>query len=236
MYLLHHGERATVVDPTEAAPVLDALEKGRVALERILLTHHHSDHNGGCLELVRRTNCLVAGPDDSRLRGVDERLRGGECIYAGDVALHVLLVPGHTRSHLAFHAPGERAVWTGDCLFLGGCGRVFEGSMAEMLSSLEQLRSLPDETLVYPGHEYTLDNLEFALELEPENAAVRQRLAGVKALLARGEPSAPAPLALEKRTNPFLRADSPELKRALGLPGASTLEVFTALRQRKDEW
>lgn len=237
-YLLVSEGEAAVVDPGDAGPVLRRLAQLDVALTAVLLTHHHLDHVAGWEQVRRRggDGCRVVGPRDSRLPMVDTPMGDGDRLRLGSETLCALAVPGHTRSHIAFHAGACAAVWTGDTLFAGGCGRVLEGTAAEMWASLQRLRALPDDTRIYCGHEYTADNLEFAASLLPHDPAVARRLEEVKALVSAGQPAVPSLLAEEKRSNPFLRADSEALAMAAGLPGADGARVFEAIRRRKDAW
>ena len=223
MYLLADDAGAAVVDPAEAAPVLAAVRERGVRLTHILVTHCHFDHTGGCAELKQATGCVVLGPDDRGGPGLDKPARPGQSIRLGGVDLEVMAVPGHTRTHLAYYAAELNSVFTGDVLFSGGCGRVMGCSYEEMFASLGRIASLPDATLVYGGHEYTLENMEFAAHEEPDNDAVRRRLEDVRRLRGQGLPTVPSTLAVEKATNPFLR------------PGL-TSKAFADLRRRKDAW
>lgn len=235
-YLILVGNTAVAVDPGESASLLSLVGSLDVELSMVLLTHHHADHTAGCREIRSATGCVVIGPDDPRLPFLDRVVRGGDVVSAGECDIRVMAVPGHTRSHVAYYSPVQGKLWTGDTLFAGGCGRVFEGAPAEMWNSLRMLRDLPDETLVYCGHDYTLDNLEFAAHLEPDNLDVAERLADTMRLVRKGQPTVPSTLGLEKATNPFLRADTEAICRAIGMEGADPARVFGALRLRKDRW
>lgn len=230
IYLLHDDRSAAVIDPGQAGPVLAALDDPQLRLELALVTHGHFDHTGGCDELAAATGCAVAGPGRSRA------LADGDVVPAAGTELHVMSVPGHTCDDVAYYAPAEKMLWTGDTLFAGGCGRIFGGGAHQMWESLRKIRALPDDVAVYCGHDYTQENLEFALHLEPKNETVARRLAEVRQLCRNGEPVAPSPLGLEKLTNPFLRADSKAMKQAAGMPDASPVEVFAEIRRRKDRW
>lgn len=203
IWLLVRNGRAAVVDPGDAAPVIARLEALRLQLETILITHHHDDHQGGVEELVARWHPRVFGPAAESITGCTDPLSGGEMIDVLGEAVVVLPVGGHTRGHLAYFVPG--ALFCGDTLFGAGCGRLFEGTPAQMSASLARLAALPDDTLVYCAHEYTEANLRFALTVEPANAALRARVERVTALRAAGLPSVPSTLGEEKATNPFLR-------------------------------
>lgn len=231
IWLLSRGRSAFVVDPGEAAPVLTRLEADGLRLEGILITHHHADHQGGIAELKARYQPEVFAPAKESITGCTCPLDGGERIEVLGETLAVMAVPGHTLGHIAYHAPGR--LFCGDTLFGAGCGRLFEGTPAQMAASLASLAALPDETLVYCAHEYTEMNLRFALAVEPENLALRQRVARVAAQRAAGLPSVPSTLAEEKATNPFLRCTEPAVIEA-GLQHAaadrSETAVFTAIR------
>ena len=203
IWLLRQGPRAFVVDPGDAAPVLARLQADGLRLEGILITHHHADHQGGIAELTAHSPAEVYAPANESITGCTRPLRGGECIEVLGQAVSVLAVPGHTLGHLAYYAPG--ALFCGDTLFGAGCGRLFEGTPAQMAASLDRIAALPDDTRVYCAHEYTEMNLRFALAVEPDNAALQARVAKVQVQRAAGLPSVPSTLAEEKATNPFLR-------------------------------
>lgn len=231
IWLLIRDGRAAVVDPGDAAPVIAELAARQLTLETILITHHHADHQGGVTELVERYHPLVFGPGDESITACTTPLRGGERIEALGQSVAVLPVGGHTRGHLAYYVPG--AVFCGDTLFGAGCGRLFEGTPAQMSASLDRLAALPDDTLIYCAHEYTEANLRFALAVEPDNVAVHERVARVAALRAKGLSSVPSTLREEKSTNPFLRCSEPAVI-AAGLAHAAVnpekVGIFAAIR------
>ena len=231
IWLLTHGNRAFVVDPGDAAPVLARLETDGLRLEGILITHHHADHQGGVAELKARYPVEVFAPAGESITGVTRPLSGGESIDVLGQSVVVMTVPGHTLGHLAYHATG--ALFCGDTLFGAGCGRLFEGTPAQMSASLDSIANLPDDTRIYCAHEYTEANLRFALAVEPENSALQQRVVEVAALRAVGLPSVPSTLAEEKATNPFLRCAEPAVIDA-GLQHAavnrSKTAIFSAIR------
>lgn len=225
------------VDPGEAAPVTAWLEKTGRGLSHILITHHHADHTGGVAALKARHGAAVVGfqGDRHRLPPLDVAVAEGTRLQLGAVTATVLEVPGHTSGHVAYLVDGE-ALFAGDCLFSLGCGRLFEGTAAEMWHSLLKLRALPDSTRLFAAHEYTLANLEFVRTLEPDRpdlAALRQTLF---ALTDRQLPTLPSTLGREKRFNPFLRADDPLLQKRLGADGRPPAAVFADIRQRKDRF
>jgi hydroxyacylglutathione hydrolase len=231
IWLLVRDGRAAVVDPGDAAPVRERLAAANLCLESILITHHHADHQGGVAELVRDWQPRVFGPAEESITGCTDPLCGGEEIVILGQKIAVLAVGGHTRGHLAYHAPG--AVFCGDTLFGAGCGRLFEGTPTQMSDSLARLAALPDDTLVYCAHEYTEANLRFALAVEPDNATLRERADWVAALRAKGLSSVPSTLREEKATNPFLRCGEPAVI-AAGLAHAAVdaekVTIFAAIR------
>jgi hydroxyacylglutathione hydrolase len=237
-YLVHDRDSGltAVVDPSEAPPVRAALERRGWTLTHILNTHHHFDHTGGNLPLKEEYGAQIVGPgrDRGRFAGLDTGVDETTGWTFGGRSVRVMEIPAHTSSHIAFILDG--AAFTGDTMFAMGCGRLFEGTPAMMWSSLSKLMTLPDGTRVYCGHEYTQSNGRFALTLEPHNAALVARMKEVDAARAKGEPTIPSTIGLEKQTNPFLRPDSPELRRSLGMEGASDVDVFAETRRRKDNF
>lgn len=227
-----------VVDPAVADPVMARAEELGWRITHILNTHHHPDHVGGNREIKRATGCTVVGPkpDRDRIPGIDVEVDDGERYSFGAADAEVFFVPGHTRGHIAYWFPGSNALFCGDTLFALGCGRLFEGSPAQMWSSLSRLKALPPETRVYCAHEYTQANARFALSVDGGNQALVRRAAEIDRKRARGEPTVPSTLGQEVATNPFLRADDPTLAEAVGLGGAEPVEVFAEVRQRKDNF
>lgn len=240
IYLLHEADSGTtaVVDPATPEPVVAALEARGLGLDLILNTHHHMDHIGGNAALKARYGAKIVGPraEISRIADMDRTVGEGDEVAVGTETARVFETPGHTSGHIAFWFETSKALFCGDTLFALGCGRLFEGTPAEMWNSLGKLRALPDDTRIYCGHEYTAGNAKFALTIEPDNRDLIDRAERIAATRARGEPTIPALLGDEKRTNPFLRADLPELQAAIGLPGASTVTAFAEVRGRKDRF
>lgn len=232
IWLLVSGGRAAVVDPGDPLPVIDRLETLGLRLETILITHHHADHQGGITALLERWQAEVYGPGNESITGCNRPLLGGETISVLGQQVSVLAVPGHTLGHLAYYVPG--ALFCGDTLFGAGCGRLFEGTPAQMSASLSKIAALPDDTKIYCAHEYTEANLRFALAVEPENTALLDRVQRVAALRTAGQPSIPSKLSEEKASNPFLRCAQMSVIQAAEEHGAvdhSPVAVFAAIRQ-----
>jgi hydroxyacylglutathione hydrolase len=234
---------ALVIDPGDAAPVLAATGNG-LWPAAVLVTHHHADHAGGIAALRARWPTLpVFAPDDDRIPDATERVGDGDTVAVKNWRLSVLAVPGHTRSHIAFHGggtDGPRHLFCGDTLFSLGCGRLFEGTPAQMLASLERLAALPGSSLVCCGHEYTLSNAAFATAVDPQNPALRQRIEEARGMRQAGRPTLPVTLASEIAANPFLRVDSDAVRAAvshrLGRPAVDRVEAFATLRQWKNDF
>ncbi|BBD60409.1 beta-lactamase-like protein [Nostoc sp. HK-01] len=244
IFLLHNTQQniAAVVDPAEAEPVLSKLAELNAELVAIFNTHHHHDHVGGNQQLMQRFPKLTVyggAEDQGRIPGQQVFLQQGDRISFGDRPAEVIFVPGHTRAHIAYYfsphtadEPGE--LFCGDTLFAGGCGRLFEGTPTQMVSSLEKLRSLPDNTRVWCAHEYTLKNLQFALTVDGENTDLQQRYAEVNTFRTQGKATVPSLLGVEKRTNPFLRWEQPSLQLAANSNDA--VQTFARIRGMKDRF
>jgi hydroxyacylglutathione hydrolase len=236
VYLLREPRSGAVgaVDPSEAAPVIAALDKLGWSLTHVVNTHHHHDHTGGNLELKTKYKAIVVGPlaDRARIPGIDVALGEGDEFHFGQEAARVFDVPGHTRGAVAYWFPESRAVFTGDTLFLMGCGRLFEGTPEQMWRSLSKLRALPPETRIYCGHEYTQANARFALAVEPGNRDLAARAKRVDQARAEGKFTVPGLMGEESATNPFLRADLPALQKTMGT--ADDVATFAAIRKAKD--
>ncbi len=229
-----------MVDPGDAAPVLAALQSLGLRLTAILVTHHHPDHTGGVAALRDATGAKVAGPARERIPEPSQPLHGGDTLSALDHDWQVIDVPGHTAGHIAYYCPdfdGTPVLFCGDTLFSGGCGRLFEGTPAQMLASLDTLAGLPDATRICCAHEYTLSNLRFARVVEPDNQALAHYEQHCQALRERGQPTLPALLATERQINPFLRSREPSVRRAVQNWRATAPDdaaIFGALRDWKN--
>ena len=239
LWLLSRDGHAAVVDPGDPAPVQRALDERGLTLDAILVTHHHADHVGGVTAL-RATRARVYGPRGEDIDGVDVHVGGGDRVEVLGTPFTVLDVPGHTAGHIAYFTEvlDPPVVFCGDTLFACGCGRLFEGTPAQMLDSLERLAALPATTRVYCAHEYTLANLRFALAVEPGNTDLQVRAAAAAATRSRGEPTLPSTIGLELATNPFMRCDVPAIRYAAARreKGAESdgVTTFAALRRWKN--
>lgn len=241
IWMLHDGHHALVVDPGDAAPVRQALKAERLQLSAILVTHHHEDHVGGVDELRDATGAVVYGPAGEDIPEPLVRMSGGDALSVLGVNFSVLDVPGHTAGHIAFFGTpqGEAPLlFCGDTLFSGGCGRLFEGTPAQMLASLDKLAALPGNARVCCTHEYTLSNLRFARAVEPGNADLVRYQAECEALRARQQPTLPSTIAQERAINPFLRSRLPDVSGAVQARAQAQDEVavFAALREWKNKF
>lgn len=224
------------IDAPEEGPIEAALTDAGWRLTHILNTHHHGDHTGANLALKEKTGCTIVGPRASSIPGIDVEVGEGESYHFGGHAAEIIATPGHTLDHIAYWFKDDNVVFVGDTLFALGCGRVFEGTPPQMWQSLKKLMALPPDTQVYCGHEYTLANAKFALTVEPENEALKERADEIAALRADNKPTLPTTIGVELETNPFLRAEIPELQAAAGLSGQEPADVFASVRQRKDNF
>ena len=239
-YLVHDeaSGRTAAIDAPEATAIRGALERRGWTLTDILITHHHIDHVEAIAELKAAFGARVVGPRDEadKIEGLDELVGDGDVVALGESRFEVMATPGHTLGHIVFFDPAGKHLFSADALFSLGVGRMFEGTPGPMWDGVKRLRELPDETMVYCGHEYTESNAKFALSIDPDNAALKARADEVMALRAAGKPTIPFNLGEDKKANPFLRADAPELAKVYGLEGKDAGEVFGAIRRGKDNF
>ncbi len=239
-YLIHvDGTDVTAaVDTPDAGAIIAELERKGWRLTHILNTHWHPDHAGGNQVLKDRYGATVIAPLDAenRIADIDRTVEDGDIVKLGDVAAEIIAVPGHTTDHIAYWFRDEEVAFVGDTLFALGCGRIFEGTPEQMWASLEKLAALPQDTIVYCAHEYTAGNARFAITIEPDNAALADRVAEIYQLRARGEPTVPTTIGRELDTNPFLRARSPAIRRQLDMADQGDVAVFAEIRARKDSF
>ena len=239
-FLVHDlttGNTASIDSP-EVGPINAALEEKGWQLTHILNTHHHFDHAGGNEELKAKWGCTVVGAanDAERIPGIDVRVREGDVYALGDSKAQVFEVPGHTSGHVAYYFSEDGVAFVGDTMFALGCGRLFEGTPDQMWSSLSKLMALPDDTVVYCAHEYTQANAAFALSVEPDNPELQARAQEIAELRAKGVPTVPTTIGLERATNPFVRPDSANLQETIGMVGDGPVAVFAETRKRKDSF
>lgn len=238
------NQQAVIVDPGDAKPVLAYLQQAQLALSAIIITHHHWDHIDGIDELLRFFPVPVYGPQSDKIPQITKPLFDGNCITLldGKLALQVIAVPGHTRDHIAYLSDinANTALFCGDTLFAAGCGRLFDGSYEQFTASLKKINSLPETTLIYCTHEYTLANLRFASAVEPKNAAIAKRAKNEQLKRQHNQPTLPTTLKLERQTNPFLRYQEPQVKEAINhyweQDWSDDVALFTGLRRWKDSF
>lgn len=237
-FLVHNDAtgQTALIDAPETAPIQAALDARGWVLDDILITHHHDDHIDAVGDLRGNARVIGGMADSHRLPDLDLAVSDGQEITVCGQAVHVLDVSGHTVGHVAFHMPSAGLAFTADSLMALGCGRLFEGTPAMMWESMQKLRALPDDTQICSGHEYTTTNARFAASLDPDNPDLISRTKRIEAARAAGHATVPSTLTEEKRTNPFLRADVPEFKAALGMSDASAVDVFTFVRAQKDKF
>jgi hydroxyacylglutathione hydrolase len=238
--LLHDSETGATasIDAPEATPVEAALRETGWRLSDILVTHHHADHTDGIRALKETYKCRVTAPagEAAKIPSVDDTLREGDTVKLGNLSANVIETPGHTLGHIAYWFRADRLAFVGDTLFSIGCGRVIEGTPAQMWDSLKKLRDLPEDTQVYCGHEYTLANIKFALSVDKDNPVLAAREAQALRQIDEGQPTIPVTIGDEKLANPFLRADVPDLAADIGMAGKPAAEVFAEIRTRKNRF
>jgi hydroxyacylglutathione hydrolase len=240
IYLVHDpvSLETAAIDPALAEPVLAALKEKGWQLTYILNTHHHSDHVGGNAQLKKLTNCkiIAAQTDWDRIPSIDEGVNEGDVVSLGQHKASVIATPGHTRAHIVYHFAEENILFCGDTLFVMGCGRLFEGTAEQLWHSLQKLKALPKETLVYCTHEYTQTNGRFALTVEPDNQRLQQRMIEVNLLRSNKQPTVPTSIAEELATNPFFREDSAGLQKNITVTSCNPVDIFAKVRQLKDSF
>ncbi|MEM6848294.1 MAG: hydroxyacylglutathione hydrolase [Pseudomonadota bacterium] len=235
--LVHAGGETILVDAPEAGPINAALAAEGWTLTTVLITHHHPDHVQALPEV--RGTAKVYGPkgEAAKIEGLDELVSDGDTLQIGQIKVECYETPGHTAAPISFFMPDEKIAFTADTIFAMGCGRLFEGTAADLWASFQKLRdAMPDDTALYVGHEYTETNARFAAQTMPADSAVADRLQAVQAARAAGEPTIPTTMAAEKATSPFMRADDPAVADALGMAGAAPVDVFAELRRRRDNF
>ena len=240
IYLLRNEQKnlTSVIDPGEAEPVIKFLNDENWHLDEIINTHHHNDHIGGNDKLlsVYKSKLIAPSYEKNRISNVDIFVSDNENVNIAGVSTNVIHTPGHTLGHVCFYMPKEKCLFSGDTLFYLGCGRVFEGTMGQMWLSLVKLRSLPDETTVYCGHEYTLSNMKFANYIESNNPLLNKVSLDIKNKREKGLPTIPFNLGIEKKINPFLRADDDDFIQSVGLRSNNASESFGKIRLKKDNF
>jgi hydroxyacylglutathione hydrolase len=239
-FLIHDPKtgQTAVVDVPDAEPIKAELNKRGWTLSEVWLTHHHWDHVDGLPDLLATHPAKVVGAkaDAHRLPSLDLAVSDGDVFDFAGEPVHILDVSGHTIGHIALHLPKSAALFTADSLMALGCGRLFEGTPAQMHASLQKTATMPDETIIYSGHEYTASNAAFAATVDPENAALKARTKDIATKRTNSEATVPSTLQLERETNPFLRANDPAIQKQLNMSGASPVDVFTEIRARKDRF
>ncbi|MDQ0996974.1 hydroxyacylglutathione hydrolase [Phyllobacterium ifriqiyense] len=238
--LIHDPETnlTASIDAPEEQPILDALKRRGWKLTHILTTHHHNDHIEANLALKKRFGVEIVGPEaeKSQIPGIDRTLSHGDHFQFGSFEIEVISTPGHTNGEISFFIPAAKVLFAGDTLFSLGCGRLLEGTPATMFESLQKLVALPGDTQVYCGHEYSESNARFALSIDPDNSALKERAREITALRAAGQPTLPTTILREMATNPFLRWHDPVIRKNLKMENASDEAVFTEIRKRKDHF
>ena len=239
-YIIHDDSFKTigVVDPSEARPIISFLKKKKLKLNYILNTHHHFDHIGGNIELKKKYNAKIVGfaGDKHRIPGIDITLLNNENWNFGNLIVKVFHIPGHTLGHICFFFEKEKIVFTGDTLFSLGCGKIFEGSHEQMLTSLNKIKQLPKDTMIYCGHEYTYKNAEFCMKYDSDNIDLKKKFEKIKKLRSQNLPTIPSSLEDEIKSNIFLRCDQNVLKIKLNMKNQEDFKVFKKVRDLKDSF
>jgi hydroxyacylglutathione hydrolase len=227
-----------IIDPSEFGPCEKKINQEYKKLDFILNTHHHFDHIGGNTELKKKYNSKILGfeKDKNRIPAIDVQLKDNQEFKIGSLNFKTIFIPGHTSGHIAFYFEKEKVIFTGDTLFSLGCGRVFEGTYQQMFNSLNKIKNLPDDTKIYCGHEYTKNNFKFCLRFNPNNNYLKDKEKAINEKIKNGNPTIPSTVGEEIQTNIFLRYDDLDVKEALNLRNASDLEIFTKLRDLKDNF
>ena len=239
-YLIKDDQTSTVaiIDPSEFGPCDKKINEKYKKLDFILNTHHHFDHVGGNTELKKKYGSKILGfeKDKKRIPAIDVLLKDDQEFKIGSLDFKTIFIPGHTLGHIAFYLEKEKVIFTGDTLFSLGCGRVFEGTYEEMFNSLKKIKSLPEDTKIYCGHEYTKNNFEFCFKFNPNNDHLKNKQKEIDSKIKEGKPTIPSTIKEEIKTNIFLRYDDLDVKGTLNLKNASDLEIFTKLRDLKDNF
>lgn len=238
--LLHHAERNETVniDTGDASATLQQLEQAGWTLTEQWVTHHHADHTAGVVDVKAATNALTIGPAQlsKPIQGLDKTVSDGDTLQFAGLPVQIIHTPGHTTDMMNYYLPTEHLLFTGDTLFTLGCGRLFESDAVTMHQSLSKLAALPANTIVYSSHEYTIANAKFALSVDPDNQALKDRVKVIESLRAEGKPTVPSTIAQELQTNPFLRSDDAGIRKHLDMQDAPDSAVFAEIRKRKDEF
>ena len=226
------------IDAPEEGPIVAAMDAEGWTLTHILTTHHHGDHVAANLALKDAYGVEIVGPqqEQAKIPGIDRAVAGGDRLQIGGIAIEVIDTPGHTIGEVSYFLPDAKALFAADALFSLGCGRLFEGDAAMLWTSLQRLRALPDDTMLYCGHEYTTTNARFAVDVDPGNTALRNRVEEVERLRIAGKATLPVSLGEEKRTNPCLRADNADLMAEMNMAGADPVAVFATLREKRNSY
>ena len=235
IYVISWEKKAVVIDPGEAGPVMKLASQESLEIDWILLTHEHDDHIAGAKEVKDSYTAKVVASTDA-IQGVGQIVQDDDELIIGPLLIKVMATPGHIASHVSFYLPEPKILFSGDCIFGGGCGKLLDHAAQQMFTSLQKCAKLPKDTLIFFGHEYTQKNLEFALTIDPDNKILQKRLADTKTLYQSNQISTPSTLEIELATNPFLRVNDPSIRKNLHMEDASDLEVFTKIRQMKDNY